>query len=165
MALRVPCRRAGGFTLLELTITAIIVALLAAIALPAYRQHVLRSHRALVRAALVDIAAKLEVEALRTGGYPANFDFYLRGDAGDTALLGEVEIGLDRRGQFTADGGGADDPDRVYSIRLESDGATYLLRAIARNGQTADTRCRELQVRSTVLRLALPDNDPVCWSG
>lgn len=154
--------RLRGFTLLELTIAAIVVALLAAIAMPAYRTHVLRSHRAVVRAALVDMAAKMEVEALRAGDYPANFDFYLRGADDDTALLGKTEIGIDRRGQFVAEGTG--DSDSLYVLRLQSDGNAFLLQAIAQNGQAVDARCRELRLSSTGLRSALPGNHPECWS-
>ena len=49
-----------GFTLLELMITVAIVGLLVAIALPSYRNYVLRGHRAEGRAAILDLMQQEE---------------------------------------------------------------------------------------------------------
>lgn len=155
-------RHAAGFTLLELMIAAAIVALLAGIAIPSYQQYVLRTQRAVARAALVDIAAKMEVEALKTRSYPTNFDFYLRRGSGDSALLGEVEIGIDRRGRFIAEG--LSDPASIYSIRLTATARAFELVATAQHDQAADTRCSALVLTSTGMRSALPGNRPECWS-
>ena len=46
----------GGFTLIELMITVAIVAILASIALPSYRQYVIRSKRSAAQAQMMDIA-------------------------------------------------------------------------------------------------------------
>ncbi len=56
---RAPRHRHRGFTLVELIVAMVILATLAAIAIPSYNQYVLKSHRTEAKAALMD-AASLE---------------------------------------------------------------------------------------------------------
>ena len=52
--------RTGGFTLIELMIAVAIIAILATIAYPSYRQQVLKSQRTEAKTALSDAAQRLE---------------------------------------------------------------------------------------------------------
>lgn len=53
-------RGARGFSLLELVITMVIVAILASIAIPAYNSYILKSHRTDAKSALLDLASMEE---------------------------------------------------------------------------------------------------------
>jgi prepilin-type N-terminal cleavage/methylation domain-containing protein len=58
-----------GFTLIELMIALLVVAILAAIAYPSYVNSVRKGHRHDGMSALLDAAQKLEVYRARTGSY------------------------------------------------------------------------------------------------
>jgi type IV pilus assembly protein PilE len=49
-------RSAAGFTLIELMIAVVVIAILTSIAYPSYRQHVVRSKRSAAQATMMDIA-------------------------------------------------------------------------------------------------------------
>lgn len=53
-------KQSSGFTLIELMIVVAIVALLAAIAVPAYKEHVTRTRRSDAETALLDLSARME---------------------------------------------------------------------------------------------------------
>lgn len=52
------CRRNGGFTLIDLLITVVIVGILAAIALPAYQNQVRKANRSAAQQFMSDVATK-----------------------------------------------------------------------------------------------------------
>jgi type IV pilus assembly protein PilE len=67
-----PRRRNRGFTLVELIVAMVILATLAAIAIPSYTNYVLKSHRTEAKSALLD-AASLEERYFSTSNtYTAN---------------------------------------------------------------------------------------------
>jgi type IV pilus assembly protein PilE len=55
-----PAKRAGGFTLLELMITVAIIGILAAVALPSYRNYVLRAQLVDATTGLANFRAQME---------------------------------------------------------------------------------------------------------
>lgn len=61
--------RTRGFTLLELMITVAVVALLAAIAYPAYTQHLVRGRRAAAQAVLSDLAQREQQYLMDNRGF------------------------------------------------------------------------------------------------
>jgi type IV pilus assembly protein PilE len=64
-----PIKKSAGFTLAELMIVVAIVAILASIAYPSYRQYVIRSNRSEVQQFMMDIANREEQFLLDTRIY------------------------------------------------------------------------------------------------
>lgn len=62
-------RARGGFTLIEVMITVAIVAILASIALPSYRQYIVRSKRSAAQAQMMDIANRQQQFLIANRGY------------------------------------------------------------------------------------------------
>ncbi len=58
-----------GFTLIEMMIAVAIVGILAAIALPSYQQHVIRSHRSAAQSEMMDIANREQQYLLANRAY------------------------------------------------------------------------------------------------
>jgi type IV pilus assembly protein PilE len=61
--------RQRGFTLIELMITVVIVAILASVALPAYQEQVRRGHRAAAQTEMMDIANREQQFLLANRAY------------------------------------------------------------------------------------------------
>jgi len=62
-------RRQGGFTLIELMIVISIIAILLAVALPAYQDQVIRGHRAAAQSQMLDIANREQQYLLANRSY------------------------------------------------------------------------------------------------
>jgi type IV pilus assembly protein PilE len=69
-----PRRRAAGFTLIELMIVVAIASILAAVALPSYREYVRRSTRAEAQAYMMAVAVRQQQFLVDTRAYAATLD-------------------------------------------------------------------------------------------
>ncbi len=116
--------QAQGFTLIELMIVVVVVAILSAIAYPSYQEYVRKGHRAEARAGLLEAAQWLERAATAQGTYP---------------LTAQFPAGLQSV------------PNGRYTIALNSDGAAFTLTATPTGAQTGD-KCGNYTLTNTGLR-------------
>lgn len=121
--------RVTGFSLIELLIVVLILSILAAIALPSYRQYVLRGHRAEATKVLQDLAGREE-----------NYFYVNNGYTSTLSALGTTTTNL----QQTA-------PDYDITISVDSTAANYSLLATATGTQAQDTACASLALTNTGL--------------
>ena len=146
----VPVWRTAGVTLVEIMVVVGIVALLAAVAVPSYRQYTIRAHRTEAMAALLRLATNQERFYLQNNEYTL-----------DPEALG-FPAGLSEQG--------------VYTLEIGTNmGVTVDWFAIARPtpgggrnsiDQTPDTECTAFTLTSAGVRTATPlpngANDR-CW--
>lgn len=110
-----------GFTLVELMIVVVVIAILTSIAIPSYSEYIRRTHRAHARAALLQTAQWMERVATAQGRYPSAL----------AAGAGEVE------------GGRYDDV-----VLSAVDDATFTLEAVPTGPQTVD-KCGTFTLTNT----------------
>jgi type IV pilus assembly protein PilE len=141
---------ARGFTLIEVMIVVVVVAILAAIAFPSYREYVLRTNRAVGKSMLTQVADRQEQffaanksysNSLAQLGFPANPFF------------------VDRRGQPVAAGDGA---GVIYRISLVANNFTFAVTADPVNRQLDDTRCTQFTINERGQRTATGTATD-CW--
>jgi len=124
-----------GFTLVELMITVAIVGILAAIAYPSYTQYVLRSHRTVARAELLQDTQTLEKFFTTNGTYVGALTLpYTTSD-----------------GYYTVAAGGA-------GVNAQS----YQLTATAAGAQAADTHCAVFSIDNINSKTGTTNAD--CWN-
>jgi len=124
-----------GFTLIELMITVAVVAILAAIAYPSYKNQIMRSRRTDAKAALLNIQVAQEKRFLATNAY-------VQSTTGLTDTWASGGLGL---AQAKSDNG-------YYNLTIDA-GATaisYVARAKAPtgSGQASDS-CGEYTINNT----------------
>jgi type IV pilus assembly protein PilE len=130
-----------GVTLIELMIVVAVVAILAAIAYPSYRNQILRSHRSEGKAALLQVQVAQEKFFLQNNAY-ATTDALITtaSTAGGLGILSPTTSGH-------------------YVITFTAATATsYTAQAAAQGGQTGDTGCQNLTIDNTGARLPA-----ACW--
>jgi type IV pilus assembly protein PilE len=136
-----------GVTLIELMIVILVVAVLASIAVPSYRQYVLRAHRTEAKAALLNVAAAQE-------------KFYLQNNTYTTALTAAPPAGL---------GIAATTPDGYYTIAIGgASTTTFSVTATATGTQTEDTACASFTIDALGVKSAKNksggDSTTTCWN-
>jgi len=109
--------RARGFSLMELLIAVVILGIIASIALPSYQSYVLRARRADGKAAVTDLAQRLERCFTQYGAY---------NDASCTVAASSA----------SAEG--------YYAVTVASTATTYTVTATAQSAQTSDSECTSL---------------------
>jgi len=130
--------KTSGFSLIELMIVVAIIGILAGIGIPAYKSHILKSHRADAHATLLDLAARQErFIAQNPAGYATNIS------AGTGLNLGRT---TSREG--------------YYNLTVAADATSYLLTATATGGQANDTDCATITFSSTGVKSGTTGD---CW--
>ena len=126
-----------AFTLVEVMVVLVIVAVLASVALPSYRQHSLRSGRMDGMQALMKVQAAQEQHRSAHGLYAGEL----------AALQGTAPVSM----------------QGLYALTLQLTGPeAYLARATPRGEQRRDERCPELTLS---VQQGFPTEGPApeCW--
>ncbi|HEY8265833.1 MAG TPA: type IV pilin protein [Steroidobacteraceae bacterium] len=141
-----------GVTLIELVVVMIIIGILTAIAVPSYRNYVLRSQRSDAKDAVLALATQEEKHYLQCNTYA-------------TSIAGATNCAA---GQLQ---GAAVSKNGWYALTMPVPGTatTYTVQATAVAGQNQfqDTACRSFTVTQAGVRSALDsggaDNTAECW--
>ena len=140
-----PLRPIAGVTMIELLIVVVIIGILAAVALPAYRNYVVRADRTEATSVLLQIAAAQEKWYLQNNTYTASLD----------------DLGF---GSTTSSG--------RYALSIPfGDAARFQARADATGSQSDDDECPVFAIDESGFRYGGPgpvsaaSNAPDCWQG
>jgi type IV pilus assembly protein PilE len=128
--------REAGFTLIEMMIVLVIIAVLMMVALPAYESQQIRAKRSVAQVELLRILARQE-------------QFFLNNRSYSTTL---APLGFADPWIVDADGNEIDATasNRIYSISLASASATaFEIQAVPQARQVKDTVCATMKVTST----------------
>ena len=134
-----------GFSLIELMIALVIVAILAAIAIPGYRNYVMRVNRNDATAALLKIAAAQEKFYLQNNTYTNNLD--------DPPPAG-LGIPATENGYYTLGVAFVGGPTEGFQATATVD---------ADGPQAADDACTTFRINHQDVRDSEPDGIDVCW--
>ncbi len=133
-----------GFTLIELMIVVVLVAIITAIALPSYRNHVIRTKRAATQADLMELTYVLERQFSDQGRYD------------DPANPGSFTLPFTTSPQS--------DASVAYNLSFQSlTSAAYVLQAVPVAGQADDIQCGALRIDSVGVKCIL--NGAHCNNG
>lgn len=129
-----------GFTLIELMITVAVVAILSAIAYPAYQEYIVRSRRVEAQSLLNDAAARQERWRAQNGSYTTTVA-NLRLAYGDQSEHGFYTLTM---------------------AKVANDGG-YTLTATRSGSQTADQRCGNFTLNAAGIKGVSAGTVGSCW--
>ena len=145
-----PRKRVGGFTLIEVMVVVAIVAILAALALPSYREHVARGRRADGKALLLEAAQWLERQYSLSRSYATS--------AGGAAINGTVLNAAPLAASQSA--------SRFYTLSFASGpGVTNFVLEVAPAGGMSNDTCGAFRVDQTGARTVTSTTKTAeqCW--
>jgi type IV pilus assembly protein PilE len=148
-----------GFTLVELMIVVVIVAILASIAVPAYNAQIRKSRRTDAKTALLDLAGREEryADANPTNGYtnsPANLGY-----AATPAVMTNYPVGS---GYYTV----TVTPTAAAPLATPPTPATYTIVATAIGDQANDTSCLTFSLNQLGQQTSTGTaTAATCWGG
>lgn len=147
--------RLGGFTLIELMVTIVVVSILASIAVPAYTHQIRKSRRTDARTALLELASREERYLATNNGYSITAS-----DLGYTSFPSAVGNGYYTVTVAAGANGLAGSGTAAPSFVATASPVTGM-------GQDLDTDCRTFTVDSTgkqsSLNSASSDSTSICW--
>jgi len=138
-------KKQQGMTLVELLVVIVVLGIVTSIAVPSYRQYMIRANRVDAKAALLKISAAQE-------------EFYLQNNS-YTATLGDGGLNLRNRSNF-----------EHYDLAIVNANAqTFVATATPREGQTQDDTCPLFAVDAQGRKFGgkapinASNNNPDCW--
>lgn len=149
--------KAAGFSLIEMMIVLVIVAILAGVALPAYQNSMQKSRRSDAYALLMDVASRQEQHMLDRATYTATMTDL--GYAADPVVSEEGYYTVD----YVACTGGGEAITNCYNL---------VASAVAGQGQADDALCGQIALRSNGSKESSPKGstwpanaatDGRCW--
>jgi len=150
--------RQTGFTLVELMIVVVVIAILASVAIPSYSGYVTDARRQGAAQEMLTIASRQEQHFLDNKAYATTL----------TQLGYSAQpIGTDENGAYV----GATDASAMYTFAITSTTATtsgtiraYTVSAIPKGSQLSrDSECGTLTLNEAGVRTADGASNPECW--